>query len=405
MREGWRRVRLGDVTKQHIDKFKVEPGSVYKNLGVKWYAEGVFSREPKLGSDMKATSLYRVREGQFIYNRMFATEGSFALVTKRFADGVVSNEFPVFDVDSSCALPEYLRLHFQQPTVWADVAAECVGTTKSRSRWKEQRFAEYEVDLPPLEEQQRIVDLIGSLDEAIEAADGASGAARHSYLALAGALPGPPVRLREVLSQIDAGKSPPGEERTPSGSERAVLKVSAVGVAGFKSDEVKVVAPDTYLPAKSALSSGDIIVVRANGVLSRVGAACRVPKDFTNLFLCDKTLRLVPKDGLLDSDWLLACLKSSGVRNQIEERATGSDMRNLTQKAIMELEIPAPLIETQKQIGSALRSADAVAASATAYAASLRTLRSELLTVLLSGEHEIPESYGVDIAAQLEPAA
>ncbi|QYF88508.1 hypothetical protein [Arthrobacter sp. PAMC25284] len=45
------------------------------NLGVKWYAEGVFARELQPDADMKATSLYQVREGQFIYNRMFATEG------------------------------------------------------------------------------------------------------------------------------------------------------------------------------------------------------------------------------------------------------------------------------------------------------------------------------------------
>lgn len=94
MRDGWQQTTLGEVATQYVDGFSVLPNETYTNLGVQWYAGGTFAREPKLGSEMKATRLFRVKPGQFIYNRMFVTEGSFALVAAEHADGVVSNEFP-----------------------------------------------------------------------------------------------------------------------------------------------------------------------------------------------------------------------------------------------------------------------------------------------------------------------
>ena len=79
MRDGWRKTTLEAVASQYIDGFKVLPDETYKNLGVQWYAGGTFAREPKRGSEVRATRLFRVKPGQFIYNRMFVTEGSFAL--------------------------------------------------------------------------------------------------------------------------------------------------------------------------------------------------------------------------------------------------------------------------------------------------------------------------------------
>ena len=133
-------VALGSIATQYVDRVQVQPDATYVNLGVKWYGEGAFAREPKTGKDIKAKILYRVKPGQFIYNRMFVTEGAFGIVTPDLADGVVSNEFPVYDLDSKRVLPEWLLLRFQDPSTVQAVAAEATGGTKSRRRWKENQF-------------------------------------------------------------------------------------------------------------------------------------------------------------------------------------------------------------------------------------------------------------------------
>src|SRR5688572_19658180 len=84
--DGWRRVRVGDVLRQ-VDRFEaVDPLKEYPLLGIKWYAGGVFERERKLGRDIAAKELNRLERGDFVYNRLFAWKGSFAVAD----DGVES---------------------------------------------------------------------------------------------------------------------------------------------------------------------------------------------------------------------------------------------------------------------------------------------------------------------------
>ncbi len=169
---GVERVKLGEVATQYVEPVRVEPNDTYVNIGVKWYGEGAFARESKLGNEIKAATLYRVKPGQFIYNRMFVTEGSFGLVTEDLKDGVVSNEFPVFDLDPARVIPDWLLLKFQVPSTVRSIAANATGGTKSRRRWKENQFESYVVDLPPLLVQREIVRIIGTfsaLNSALEA--------------------------------------------------------------------------------------------------------------------------------------------------------------------------------------------------------------------------------------------
>ncbi len=157
--------RVSTFARQYIQPVRVEQDSEYVNLGVKWYGEGVFARAAKPGSSIAAKTLYGVQAGQFIYNRMFVTEGSFGTVPSELANGVVSNEFPVFDIDQSIVLPEWLHLYFRDPFVVSQVARQAEGGTKSRRRWKEEQFLDFEIELPDLEEQKRVVGLARAFDE------------------------------------------------------------------------------------------------------------------------------------------------------------------------------------------------------------------------------------------------
>lgn len=138
---GWRRVRLGNVLEQ-VNRFEpVKPDHEYQLLGVKWYAAGVFERERKLGKAIAAKQLNRVEEGDFIYNRLFAWKGSFAVVGNGYAGGHVSGEFPVFRAKPGLILAEFLYRYFCRPQVWKQIEHQSTGTTSvSRNRWKEEQF-------------------------------------------------------------------------------------------------------------------------------------------------------------------------------------------------------------------------------------------------------------------------
>ena len=73
------RALLRELVEQVQRRELLDPEREYSLLGVKWYAEGLFAREQKIGVDIAATHLNRVENGDFIYNRLFAWKGSFAL--------------------------------------------------------------------------------------------------------------------------------------------------------------------------------------------------------------------------------------------------------------------------------------------------------------------------------------
>ncbi|WP_051710755.1 restriction endonuclease subunit S [Streptomyces sp. NRRL S-350] len=385
------------MTSQAQELVKVAPGTEYPLLGVKWYAEGPFLREVVTSKTSKATRFYRVQPGQFIYNRLFAWKGAFGLVRDDLAGSYVSNEFPLFDCDRTRLLPEFLSLHFGQESVWSYVARVSTGTTASRSRWKESQFNDYELALPSPAEQRRIIDVMAAVDAQIEALGDEADRAWASWQAVVAGLDKHEgqLLLSDGLRAIEAGKSPKGQERIPDPDERAVLKISAVGRARFLPSEVKTVDSSTVLPEATKVRPGDILLVRCNAVLDRVGTVCRVNEVPENLYLCDKTLRLVPDEEVLHRNYLVHAMATPSVRDQIARLTAGSDMRNIGQRAIRELVIPDPGADVQAVLAAGLDELVSEALVVEAERSHLRAFRSALLTSLLNRENEIPESYDV----------
>jgi type I restriction enzyme S subunit len=158
--------KVGDVVSPVNRPIRVIGTEVYKSLGVKWYAQGLFVKEPTLGSEIKATRLFRIEAGDFVYNRLFAWKGSFALAGAEHAGCVVSAEFPAFRVDQGRILPEYLLAYFSNDAVWSVIAGRSSGTSQtSRLRFKEEDFLNCRIPLPPLSEQKRVIDLLGEAEE------------------------------------------------------------------------------------------------------------------------------------------------------------------------------------------------------------------------------------------------
>jgi len=387
---GWASVPLREVATQFVDRFDVQLGESYVNLGVKWYAEGVFAREPKLGSSIKAKNLYRVRPGQFIYNRMFATEGSFALVRDAHADGVVSNEFPVFDLDRTRLLPDFLALHFQQPAVWERVAQECVGTTKSRSRWKEDRFLAYELPLPPLAEQHRIVDLIGSLDDAImDAISFETAIVRLRSALVSNAVHGQPLRLMSDLVEVSQGKSLPSRFQSIQTGNFPWFKIADMTTPS-NLDGYQVAA--TYMTEEEILQRGGRVVSVGSVVFPRVGAAVLTEKkrimDVPGA-LDENHIILSPKAGT-HPEFLLGVME--GIR--LSDLAQSGAVPSLNMGLIRRLEVPWAEEGKQEDVAAVLASLRSTLTRARNLAGDLRSLRRELLSALLSGAHRIPETYG-----------
>ncbi len=147
-------------------KVKIEQEKRYRQLGVKGKAKGVFIREENYGKDIKATTLFEVQEGWFIYSRLFAQNGSFAYVTSEIAGGVVSSEFPTFEIINTTYeqqdLLDYLVFYLSSPQIINYIDRQTTGSTKeSRARFKEEQFLALQIALP--KEKQIFDEIIGTI--------------------------------------------------------------------------------------------------------------------------------------------------------------------------------------------------------------------------------------------------
>ncbi len=164
MQSKWPMVKLGEVLETVSRPEIVVPEKEYKILGAKWYVKGLYVKSKVMGTEIKAKKLFMVKEGDFVYNRLFAWKGSFALVSRELDGCYVSNEYPTFLIDTTRLNPKYLLYFFSREHIWNMALQLSMGVSSiSRNRLKVNKFLEIEIPLPPLEEQERIVAKIEAL--------------------------------------------------------------------------------------------------------------------------------------------------------------------------------------------------------------------------------------------------
>lgn len=377
-------VVLARVLTQVRDRVTVDPAGDYTLCGVRGKAQGLFVREPQSGSTIKASTLLRIRSGQFIYNRLFAGNGSFALVPDE-ADGMhVSNEFPVFDVDSTRLDPDYLLLWFSQPEVWACVESQCVGSTQSRSRWKEQLLLRYAVPAPTLPEQQRITSVMRAVDHYASAQQAALDAAEAARDALVSRFVLEALGTSADVKRLDAvatwskGRTPHATEEGPA--DDFVQYMTAVALrtgspeAWVRQDDSRSVLAESRgaLVLWDGASSGDVFEC-PGGVVASTMAWVRSTTE------------------ALDDGFLTLVLRHYSSR--IKASSRGSTVPHVDGAVLAALPTPLPAPEVQDELVRAVDAADEHVRSAAEHLSVIAATREQMLADLLSGNHRVPESY------------
>lgn len=399
MPDGWASTDLGSVIEPVQRPVAVEEGIEYPLLGVRWYGEGPFLREVGVSGEMKTKKLYRTQAGDFIYNRLFAWKGSFGVISPELDGCFVSGEFPLFRVDESRLLTEYLNHVMCQPAAWTQIERESTGSTAtSRNRWKVERLLEWRVSLPPVAHQHRIVDLIARIDRALAAA----AEVRSAYQAVTESLVttwvtewrGPTRKLGD-LAGMGSGPSWKADEESSVPTDDALRVIGITNTpAGSEMDltEEKYVAG---LPkAVRTLSESSLLMVRTNGNRARIGNVYRTP---TAAIGCPYSAFQIGLDFESSTDARFAywMLNEQHTQSRISDAASGTTgLGNIAQRWLRELELPWPDTEDLRHEAAELFDLGSQArASADAVVAATRSARAAILTDLLTGGHEITDQY------------
>jgi type I restriction enzyme S subunit len=259
---------------------------------------------------------------------------------------------------------EWIHFFVRQPSLLRDAVSHFSGAV-GQQRLPDDYLRNIEIPVPPIEEQKRIAAMLNEqiaqvdslreririgLEESRKACDSMSQKVIREELKTCLR-----TTLGSVLKGIETGKSVQTLERPPRAGEMAVIKVSAMSWDHFDAAEAKALPPEYNPPASHLVRKGDLLMSRAN-TKELVGAAVLVEKDYLDLVLSDKSLRLVVDSAKAAPEYLLSALRFPEARAFIEENATGSSssMRNISQDLIRNIPLPLPDLPNQREVARKL---------------------------------------------------
>lgn len=381
----WKRVRLADVIRR--SRKQVDPVS----SGVERYVAGghvdsegiTIKRWGDVGDgQMGSTFRYVFSPGQLLF---VSARPYLRKVGVPDFGGVVADKTYVLDaVPENGLLQEFLPFVLSSDQFVEYATAEATGSMNPRLLWGPMQ--RYEFDLPPLDEQRRITDLLWAVEHDTASARELTISVRcltaayfESEASRVEAWP-----LSNWVDRIEAGRSPQAAAEPASENEFGVLKVSAVGADVFVPTENKRLLSQNDFRAGDVVRKGDLLVTRANAAVDNVARPCLVERGYPNLMLSDKTLRVVPKPGIF-SRVVLAALRASLYRQHVRESVGGTEAKNISQQCILAGPVPQLDSETIARVHERLKELDRALQAAQSQEAAVASLKVSLLADIFRG--------------------
>lgn len=384
-RSTWKRVKLGDVVVR--SRTQVDPFAV----GIDRYVAGghidtdsaIIQRSGDVADgQMGSTFRYLFKPGQvlFVSARPYLRKSG----VPDFSGVVADKTYVLNATPGNGLLNDMLPFLLKSDRFVEYATQEATGSMNPRLLWG--AMQRYEFDLPSIEEQKRIAHLLWAMETNQRSQEKLNEEISKVSNALFTdtARQAPVTSLSSWVTRIDAGRSPQAAWEPAGKDSFGVLKVSAVGRDAFVPSENKRLLDKEGFHSEYSVHAGDLLVTRANAVVDNVARPCLVDRDYPNLMLSDKTLRLVPAKGY-PNRVILAALRAPAYRAYVREVVNGTEAKNISQQRILAGPVPDLHSETIRFLLDKLTAIDAAANAAARQLAGLLTLKSATLSDVFRG--------------------
>ena len=252
------------------------------------------------------------------------------------------------------------------------------------------------INLPPLPEQKRIVDLISAVDSYIDALEQQAENARKSRSAV----------LHEMLSaggddliettlgeaaNWGSGGTPKADNPDFYGGEIPWCVIGDLTESDVWDTEKKITKLGLVNSSAKIIDPGSVLLAMYGASIGRTGiSAIPMATNQAIAFARCNTEMVTPK-------YLLVYLQTQ--KAKFVEMGQGAAQPNISQTIIKSWPISLPNLAFQHKLISMIDNFDSILFGLQSSIESTRLLRTSLLSDLLSGDHEIPESYDKVIGA------
>ena len=375
MRDSWAEVTLGDVADinpDNTDQLRDNDEITYIDLSSVSSAAGI-SADLFRGSYRTAPGRARriVRKDDVLISTVRPYLKGFSMVPQYLDGAVASTGFCVLRAKRKQILPGLIWAVVGTDQFVENLMSKATGSSYPAVRPSD--VAAHPIALPPLAEQTRIVDVMSSVDEYIAALQQQADDARTMRKAVLYALltPGraewtvrtPNVRRFEEMAHLKRGHDLPIQSR--------------------KDGEYAVIASNGIVDHHHS-NEGPIPGV----ITGRSGTIGKVFYTESGYWPLNTTLYATDFMGNVER-FVALTLEVM----QLENFAGGTTVPSLDRKVFRQELVYVPNVSEQTQIVATVSALDKVIQSTDQAVFGAKKLRSGLLSGLLSGDHEIPETY------------
>ena len=156
----WQIVPLGEFLTQRKEFFIIDDFARYKRARVQSHGKGIVLRDEIEGAEIKTKKQQAARTGEFLVAEIDAKVGGFGIVPPELDGAVVSSHYFLFEVNENKCSKDWLDWFVRYNSLEEQVKAQ--GST-NYAAIRPSHVLNFEIPLPTLNEQRRIVERVKTL--------------------------------------------------------------------------------------------------------------------------------------------------------------------------------------------------------------------------------------------------
>lgn len=376
-------VRIGDFLKRNKEQVQILDGVLYKRPTIRINGNGISLRDVVDGKNIGTKNQFRIYKDQFLLSKIDARNGAFGVVPQELDKGIITGNFWTFDVDYSLINPHYLTLLTGTKEFQKLCQTASVGTT-NRNYLQEDLFLNFEIPLPKLSEQEKLLSnynsKISQANLLEQQASNLEGDIEKYFLEQLGLKP---FSLKEKITSLqvtdyvslDRWDFFSTDTRIASELKKSKFKLTSMGQTyrfakrsfnktQYKKGTFRYIEIGAIDPIKGILEAKEIAINKAPSRATQIvnegdliiGTTRPYLKKFAivkqeyNNDVCSSGFSVIEPSKEYHLPYLLQFLKCSYGIEQLKNKMTGGLYPAITEPELKEIKIPFPDVDAQKEI-------------------------------------------------------
>ena len=393
--DGWNILPISEILERVSDPVFPELEKNYYQIGIRSHGKGLFYKEAVTGAALGNKRVFRIHPDCFIVNIVFAWEQAVAKTSANEIGMIASHRFPMFRPRNHQCDIDYLTYFFNTPKGKYLLELASPGGAGRNKTLGQNEFSLLKLTLPPINEQQKISQILSTWDKAIDKLEALIAAKKKRKKALMQQLLTGNKRfngfddewnwvLFDQILDIEIGGTPsrnnPDYWDAKKKSNNRWLSIR--DLKGLIIEDTKEYITDlgvrksnvTLIPAGSIVMSFKLTIGRA----AILGKSC-----YTNEAICS----LIPKNmSTVTTAFLIQALSIVDFNQEMDQAIKG---KTLNKAKLKRLKVNLPLIDEQQKIATILSTADKEITIHQNQLAALKQQKKALMQQLLTGKTRV----------------